>query len=493
MAKWLIRLILIITMIVSYAFISIAQSSSEIKKITINSKNKSLRNVLEEISRETSIEFIYDDKLVDRKTVSCDVKNKIVEEVLDQILAETGIAYRIVQNQRFVLYRSPPLNVISRISGRVIDASTDKPLHFVNLFLSGTTLGSATDMDGRYIIYNIPSGNYELNATMMGYENQHVNLNLFNVNEKIVDFKLKPKAIKGETVSITGEIPREWKKNLKIFESLLFGSKEFAKKCKLRNPEVLDFKYDKDAGQFRAFIERPLTFTNRALGYEVTLLLDDFYAELTDDNIYGLVESEVNVQRYQRHKLGRFQFMGRGQFQELIPKNEKEKKKWEKNRLVAYHGSKRHFFHSLCEGRLKKEGFKIHIAKDLMGRYDRNVKADTLFKVGINTFERILTFPNLLKVTYKNEKNQLKYDRRLKQMESFPVTNSRSRDRAIGELEFECATQESWMKINAGSITFSTNGFILSSWNDISYYGYWSWDRADEWLPKDYQPIRRED
>lgn len=62
-------------------------------------------------------------------------------------------------------------NVVkSRISGRVIDITTEQPLPSANVFLLNTNYGAATDDQGNYIINNIPVGTYSLVARMMGYK-----------------------------------------------------------------------------------------------------------------------------------------------------------------------------------------------------------------------------------------------------------------------------------------------------------------------------------
>lgn len=56
-----------------------------------------------------------------------------------------------------------------KITGRVIDSQNQEPLVGVNVMLEGTYLGAATDMEGRYLILNIPPGVYNLRMSMMGY------------------------------------------------------------------------------------------------------------------------------------------------------------------------------------------------------------------------------------------------------------------------------------------------------------------------------------
>ena len=56
-----------------------------------------------------------------------------------------------------------------KISGTVKDASTGEALVGVNIILLGTTLGGATDEQGRYYILNIPPGRYTARASAVGF------------------------------------------------------------------------------------------------------------------------------------------------------------------------------------------------------------------------------------------------------------------------------------------------------------------------------------
>ncbi|NQT26291.1 carboxypeptidase-like regulatory domain-containing protein [candidate division KSB1 bacterium] len=57
-----------------------------------------------------------------------------------------------------------------RLTGQVIDESTQIPLVAVNIMLEDTPLGAATDMDGKFEIWNILPGVYNMRVEMMGYE-----------------------------------------------------------------------------------------------------------------------------------------------------------------------------------------------------------------------------------------------------------------------------------------------------------------------------------
>ncbi|NCS89308.1 MAG: TonB-dependent receptor [Ignavibacteria bacterium CG2_30_36_16] len=74
------------------------------------------------------------------------------------------------------------------ISGVVTSASTGEKLLGTNVYLKGTTLGAATDIDGKYSI-TADKGEYTLTCSYIGYETKQVEINLNK--DLTVDFSLK--------------------------------------------------------------------------------------------------------------------------------------------------------------------------------------------------------------------------------------------------------------------------------------------------------------
>lgn len=96
-----------------------------------------------------------------------------------------------------------------KISGRIVDASTDEPVQGVNVFLQGTTLGAATGEDGRFLILNVPPGVYTLVAHHIGFEKQEVRQLKVETNLTArVDLSLSPTALEsGESIVIVADRP----------------------------------------------------------------------------------------------------------------------------------------------------------------------------------------------------------------------------------------------------------------------------------------------
>ena len=60
------------------------------------------------------------------------------------------------------------------LSGVVTDEKNGQPLIGANVIISGTSIGSATDINGRYIIKNLDIGMIDLVVTYIGYKKKTV-------------------------------------------------------------------------------------------------------------------------------------------------------------------------------------------------------------------------------------------------------------------------------------------------------------------------------
>ena len=94
------------------------------------------------------------------------------------------------------------------IKGKITDKKTGDPLPGVNVLLTGTKLGAATDINGFYEIKNVPPGKYTLKITMMGYE-EIIKKNVKIKANKVttLNFKLKASKLEGEMLKVKKEHP----------------------------------------------------------------------------------------------------------------------------------------------------------------------------------------------------------------------------------------------------------------------------------------------
>ena len=93
------------------------------------------------------------------------------------------------------------------IRGKVTDIE-NSPLPGANIYIPDVGVGAAADMEGNYIILNIPVGEYDVVVQMMGYQKQTVtSVNVVMDQTSWLNFKLPVAAVEGDEVEVVGEKP----------------------------------------------------------------------------------------------------------------------------------------------------------------------------------------------------------------------------------------------------------------------------------------------
>ncbi len=91
------------------------------------------------------------------------------------------------------------------IRGIVIDSVSSEPLPGANIILTGTSIGTASNTEGKFLIRNIPAGTYKVKASYVGYKTNDFEINLKAGRTFETEFKLSPVGIEGQTVVITAQ------------------------------------------------------------------------------------------------------------------------------------------------------------------------------------------------------------------------------------------------------------------------------------------------
>lgn len=90
-----------------------------------------------------------------------------------------------------------------RIRGRVTDAKTGQTLIGANIVVEGTMLGAATDVNGEYLISNVPAGKQTLVISYIGYQTQRRTDVVVIVDQTITeDFRLIPATVEMGVVEV---------------------------------------------------------------------------------------------------------------------------------------------------------------------------------------------------------------------------------------------------------------------------------------------------
>ncbi len=90
------------------------------------------------------------------------------------------------------------------IYGTITDS--DAPIPFANIYLEGTSIGTASDGDGKYHLKNIPAGKYKLKATVLGYHNFSKTIYIQPNAQLNIPIALTPASEQLEETVVTGTL-----------------------------------------------------------------------------------------------------------------------------------------------------------------------------------------------------------------------------------------------------------------------------------------------
>lgn len=152
---------------------------SQSTKINLNLRNTSLKQVLQEIEKQSDVTFIYSDTNIDvNKTVSVEANNKDLNDLLAEMFTGNQVKYSMIDNHVVLSAKTSSVNVTQQqqivVSGKVTDTKGE-PLPGVSIVEKGTTNGTITGVDGSYTI-DVKAADEVLVFSFIGFENQEVNI-----------------------------------------------------------------------------------------------------------------------------------------------------------------------------------------------------------------------------------------------------------------------------------------------------------------------------
>lgn len=97
-----------------------------------------------------------------------------------------------------------------KLSGQIIDKTTAETLIGVPVMIDGTTLGSTTDLDGKFFIAGIPEGTYTVTIRYVGYQTKSVqNVTIKTDEVTRLDVTMESSSQELNEVTVVAEMKRE--------------------------------------------------------------------------------------------------------------------------------------------------------------------------------------------------------------------------------------------------------------------------------------------
>ncbi len=153
-------------------------SYSQVTRLSLKASNESLENVLNKIEEQTEFFFFYNKDLINvERKVKVSARNETIKEILDDLFEDTEIAYEVKDRQ--IVLKNKMLEEIAypqqkEVTGSVRDANGEW-LPGVTIVIKGKTVGTTTDVDGKFSIDVNPSD--VLVFSFVGFKTKEVAVN----------------------------------------------------------------------------------------------------------------------------------------------------------------------------------------------------------------------------------------------------------------------------------------------------------------------------
>ncbi|GHT67945.1 hypothetical protein AGMMS50239_32040 [Bacteroidia bacterium] len=240
------------------------------------------------------------------------------------------------------------LSAQTTLQGTVLDTKTKEPVAYASVYLDGTTIGTATDLDGRFSLTVKNRIHTRLVVSFMGYESVVISNPYESIPEIIY---LDEKDINLGEVIVWGKPTFTEKQKMEAFKDQFLGMTEAGYSCKILNEDVIRLSYNPETNKLYGYADVPIEIENKYLGYKIRFELIEFTLHLKRKKSLALIDT-VSI-------------IGLSFFEDL----KKNEINYAERREKIYKFSSRRFFKLLAERKIELSDFRI---------YNYNVKAKVL-------------------------------------------------------------------------------------------------------------------
>lgn len=154
-----------------------AMGNVRAQRINLKQDKAQLKNILIEISKQSGYTFIYDEEdLKNIQPISINTSNKTITALLNELLHEKSLDYQI-KGRSIAIERKPIQQIAIKnseikiqkrtVTGRITNEN-GQPLAGINVLIKGSTIGTSTNAQGQFSIV-VPEANSILSISSIGY------------------------------------------------------------------------------------------------------------------------------------------------------------------------------------------------------------------------------------------------------------------------------------------------------------------------------------
>lgn len=157
------RIMKITTILILAGIIHVSATTyAQNQRISVQIENGTFYDVVSQIEKQSEFMFFYKSEEIDNNNrITLKAQNKLVSEILNEVLKKRDLSYKIIDKHIIITKKGEIKQQTKEITGKVTDINGE-PIIGANVTVKGTTTGTITDIDGNFIISNIP-----LNSTLV--------------------------------------------------------------------------------------------------------------------------------------------------------------------------------------------------------------------------------------------------------------------------------------------------------------------------------------
>ena len=143
-------------------------------RLTVKMENATLEQVIWHIQQETDFVFMYgSNDVAEVKGLNVNMKNKTISEILDHCLKSTHLRYEI-QNNAIVIRKQDEKDKERVVIKGMVKDTRGEPLPGVTILEKGTSVGVATDREGRFTFTTVKSDQIVLVFSFVGMKTKEI-------------------------------------------------------------------------------------------------------------------------------------------------------------------------------------------------------------------------------------------------------------------------------------------------------------------------------
>ena len=207
---WLSQFLRMMKIALVFVFLSVSSlfASVNAQRVSIELKNVSLREIFEQVKKQTGMSFMYsNDDIRHLQKRDFKMTDADVVTIMEACLKDTGLTFEVVDE---VVIVKPAVQVMNSVpqkkmvlSGTVKDNRGDV-MPGVTVRIKGTTLGVATDIDGKWNLEIPEMNDVVLVFSFVGMESQEIEPG----NRTVIDVVMEVAKENLEEVVVTGIFKR---------------------------------------------------------------------------------------------------------------------------------------------------------------------------------------------------------------------------------------------------------------------------------------------